>query len=91
MNQALRRDTVQTDSLQQKLLAMPPVQALGLRVGHYDGIALQLQAPLAANINDKGSAFGGSLASLMTLAAWTRRSIRSSVRISGWPSSGSAM
>lgn len=57
-------------ALERKLLAMPPVRALGLRVAHYDGELLRLTAPLAANVNDKGSAFGGSLASLMTLAAW---------------------
>ena len=28
-------------------------------------------APLAANVNDKGCAFGGSLTSLMTLAGWS--------------------
>ena len=31
---------------------------------------LRLRAPLAPNINDKGCAFGGSLVSLMTIAAW---------------------
>jgi thioesterase domain-containing protein len=31
---------------------------------------LHVRAPLAANVNDKGTAFGGSLASVMTLAAW---------------------
>ena len=31
---------------------------------------LHLHAPLAPNVNDKGSAFGGSLVSLMTLAGW---------------------
>ena len=31
---------------------------------------LVLSAPLAPNVNDKGCAFGGSLASLMTLAGW---------------------
>ena len=29
-----------------------------------------MQAPLAANVNDKGCAFGGSLCSLMTIAGW---------------------
>ncbi len=57
-------------ALEHKLLTMPPVRALGLRVAHYDGEVLRLTAPLSANVNDKGSAFGGSLASLMTLAAW---------------------
>ena len=74
MNHALRADhdahSEPTLALQRKLLAMPPVRALELRVSDYDGDTLQLMAPLAANINDKGSAFGGSLASLMTLAAW---------------------
>jgi thioesterase domain-containing protein len=32
--------------------------------------ALVLAAPLAPNVNDKGCAFGGSLASVMTLAGW---------------------
>lgn len=50
--------------------AMPPVAALGLRVAGYDGERLRLGAPLAKHVNDKGCAFGGSLGSLLTLAAW---------------------
>lgn len=34
-----------------------------------DGVVLEL--PLEANINDKGTAFGGSLASAMILAGWS--------------------
>ena len=49
---------------------MPPVAALGARPLGYDGNTLRFGAPLAANINDKGCAFGGSLSGLMTLAAW---------------------
>ncbi|QNM95415.1 YiiD C-terminal domain-containing protein [Chitinimonas koreensis] len=30
----------------------------------------RLQVPLAPNVNDKGTAFGGSLATLATLAGW---------------------
>ncbi|MGJ4730877.1 YiiD C-terminal domain-containing protein [Luteimonas sp. SDU101] len=56
--------------LQTQLLAMPPARALQLRVDGYGQGRLRLHAPLDANVNDKGSAFGGSLASLMTLAAW---------------------
>jgi len=56
--------------LEAQLLAMPPARALQPRVAGYSGGRLRLHAPLAANVNDKGSAFGGSLASLMTLAAW---------------------
>lgn len=57
-------------ALETKLLAMPPVAAMGLRVGDADDDRLHLHAPLAANVNDKGCAFGGSLTSLMTLAGW---------------------
>jgi thioesterase domain-containing protein len=49
---------------------MPPVAAMEVAIVGYDGQALRLRAPLSRNINDKGCAFGGSLASLMTLAAW---------------------
>ena len=50
--------------------AMPPVAALQLQPAELVGDALHLRAPLAANVNDKGCAFGGSLISLMTLAGW---------------------
>lgn len=55
---------------------MPPVRALNLRLHGYDSESLRLAAPLAPNINDKGNAFGGSLASVMTLAAWTMMSMK---------------
>ena len=50
--------------------AMPPVAAMQLRITGFDGDCLHLQAPLARHVNDKGCAFGGSLVSMMTLAAW---------------------
>ena len=50
--------------------AMPPVAALQPRAARLHGDVLHLAAPLAANVNDKGCAFGGSLVSLMTLAGW---------------------
>ena len=50
--------------------SMPPVAALGAHPLAYDGRVLRLGAPLDANVNDKGCAFGGSLSGLMTLAAW---------------------
>lgn len=50
--------------------AMPPVAAMGIQSAGWDGQRLRLQAPLAANINDKGTVFGGSMASIATLAAW---------------------
>ena len=49
---------------------LPPLAAIQARVTAYDGHRLDLAAPLAANVNDKGSAFGGSMTSLMTYAGW---------------------
>jgi len=49
---------------------MPPVAAMQVAIAGFDGERLRLRAPLSHNVNDKGCAFGGSLASLMTLAAW---------------------
>lgn len=50
--------------------AMPPLTAMQLSLRHFDGERLYVEAPLAANVNDKGSAFGGSLSGLMTIAGW---------------------
>lgn len=58
------------DGLAAHYLGMPPVAALQPTIDHWLDGHLCLRAPLAANVNDKGCAFGGSLASLMTLAAW---------------------
>ncbi|HET9834843.1 MAG TPA: YiiD C-terminal domain-containing protein [Rhodanobacteraceae bacterium] len=49
---------------------IPLARTMELRVTRHDGAELELTAPLAPNINDKGCAFGGSMASLMTLAGW---------------------
>ena len=51
-------------------MAMPPVAAMQPRVLDWQDGCLRMHAPLAANINDKGCAFGGSLSSLMTIAGW---------------------
>ena len=59
------------DRLMAHYRAMPPVAALQLAIAESDARSLCLQAPLAANVNDKGCAFGGSLVSLMTLAGWS--------------------
>ncbi len=56
--------------LQALLDAMPPVKAIGATVTRCDASGVTLSAPLALNVNDKACAFGGSLASLLTLAAW---------------------
>jgi thioesterase domain-containing protein len=52
------------------LADIPLARAMQLRVAHYRDDELVLEAPLAPNVNDKGCAFGGSLASLLTLAGW---------------------
>lgn len=58
-------------AFEQQLLAdIPLARAMQLRVAGWDEGRLRLAAPLAPNINDKGCAFGGSLASLMTLVGW---------------------
>jgi len=49
---------------------IPLTRQMGLEVAALDRATIRLSAPLAPNVNDKGSAFGGSLASMMTLAGW---------------------
>jgi thioesterase domain-containing protein len=58
------------ERLDRLLAGMPPVAAMAIRAESFDGEVLRLSAPLAANINDKDCAFGGSLASVMTVAGW---------------------
>lgn len=49
---------------------IPLTRAMDLRVASYDHNCLRLSAPLAANINHKSTAFGGSLYSLAVLCGW---------------------
>src|SRR3546814_17074004 len=56
--------------LQARLDVMPPVRAMAVQVVSVTPDRVCLRAPLAANVNDKGCAFGGSIAGLMTLAGW---------------------
>ena len=58
------------DALAAHFAGMPPVAALQPRILDWCEDVLRLGAPLDANINDKGNAFGGSLCSLMTIAGW---------------------
>jgi thioesterase domain-containing protein len=57
-------------NLERVLRSMPPLLAMDCRVRAFEHDRLVLSAPLAANVNDKGSAFGGSLSGLMTVACW---------------------
>lgn len=49
---------------------IPLARAMQMHIHAWDGEHIVVHAPLGPNINDKGCAFGGSLASLMTLAPW---------------------
>ncbi|MGH8398881.1 MAG: YiiD C-terminal domain-containing protein [Gammaproteobacteria bacterium] len=49
---------------------IPLVRHMQIHVATCDTTGLTLTAPLAANINHQATAFGGSLASLATLAGW---------------------
>jgi len=49
---------------------LPITQFMGLEVESYDGEALILTAPLEPNINDKQTAFGGSLYNTAVMACW---------------------
>lgn len=50
---------------------IPMGGAMAVSVTRLDEEGVELSLPLAPNINDKGTAFGGSLASAMILAGWS--------------------
>jgi thioesterase domain-containing protein len=49
---------------------VPITRHLGVEVASYRSGCLTLRAPLAANLNHKGTAFAGSLNAIATLAGW---------------------
>ena len=49
---------------------IPITKAMQLQVVQADHAAVIITAPLQPNVNDKGTAFGGSMASVATLAGW---------------------
>ena len=49
---------------------LPLARAAGVNIDSFDGERLQVSAPLELNINDKLTAFGGSLYNLCVIAAW---------------------
>ncbi|HRD49169.1 MAG: YiiD C-terminal domain-containing protein [Candidatus Competibacter sp.] len=57
---------------------VPLFQAMQARLERCDDAGLTLVAPLAPNINDKGIAFGGSMAAIAALTGWalTRVTLR---------------
>ncbi|MET0893102.1 MAG: YiiD C-terminal domain-containing protein [Pseudoxanthomonas sp.] len=58
------------DQLRAVTCALLPLAAIQARIVGADDQRLWMEAPLAANLNDKGSAFGGSMTSLMTYSGW---------------------
>ncbi|CAH0990240.1 hypothetical protein SIN8267_00332 [Sinobacterium norvegicum] len=50
--------------------SVPLASNLGLELTHFDGENLHLTAPLAPNINDKMTAFGGSLYCVAVMSCW---------------------
>ena len=49
---------------------IPLLTAMELSLVDYGDLALTLEAPLAPNINNKGTAFGGSIASIALFGGW---------------------
>ena len=49
---------------------IPLARAMGARVERLDADGLVAAAPLSANVNHMGTAFGGGLQALATLAGW---------------------
>ena len=58
--------------LQNKLHSeIPLTKLMELKIRNYNNSELVTTAPLHININDKGTAFGGSLSTLTTISAWS--------------------
>lgn len=59
-------------SLQEKLHnEIPMTKLMGLKINEYNSKELITSAPLEINVNDKGTAFGGSLNSIVTISGWS--------------------
>ncbi len=50
---------------------IPLAGTMDLRIARLDQHGIRLDFPLAPSVNDKGTAFGGALASAMILAGWS--------------------
>ncbi len=50
---------------------IPLTKFMNIEIQNYDESELITTAPLNININDKGTAFGGSLSTLTTISAWS--------------------
>jgi len=60
------------DKLQEKLHnEIPLTKVMGINIEKYDEKELITTAPLNININDKGTAFGGSLSTMTIISSWS--------------------
>jgi len=50
---------------------IPIINYMGFKPLQWDGTSLQMGAKLEPNVNDKGTGFGGSLATVATLCGWS--------------------
>jgi hypothetical protein len=51
-------------------LDIPLLNAMQLSFNRFEDLELTMEAPLAPNINNKGTAFGGSIASICLFGGW---------------------
>ena len=64
--------TPSTEDLQLYLTTQIPLSAaMQVRVALADDTQVELRAPLAPNINHRGTVFGGSITTIATLACWS--------------------
>lgn len=75
MTDALEQGGAATLAQAEALLArvraeIPLTAAMQLQLAAYDGRTLTLTVPLSPNVNDKGTAFAGSIASLGCITGW---------------------
>lgn len=60
------------DELQKKLHnEIPLTKMMDIKIQDYNEKELITTAPLSINVNDKGTAFGGSLSTLTIISAWS--------------------
>lgn len=60
------------DKLQEKLhKEIPLTKVMDIQVDKYNDKELITKAPLEININDKGTAFGGSLSTMTIISSWS--------------------
>lgn len=59
------------EQVRQLHIEIPLTAAMQVSLQSFDGVTLVLQVPLSPNVNDKGTAFAGSITSLGCITGWT--------------------